>query len=171
MDVRTLKMFAEYNRKTNSDMNAFIQRLQASQWNQEFGGYFNSVKSLCNHIYIADFNWLQRFSKLRKFSYIDDPMFRQEIRFGWTVSETAEEYLEKRPILDGLMIAFVNELAQGDLDQPLEYADSQGRLHKRVFGGLVLHCFNHQTHHRGMVSIYLENMNISNDYSNLSNML
>ena len=69
------------------------------------------------------------------------------------------------------LVGFVNEIAPEDLDRYLEYVDSHGRAYKRVFGGLVLHVFNHQTHHRGMISIYLENMGIANDYSNLSETL
>ena len=171
MDIRTLKLFAEYNRKTNSDMDAIIRKLQAHQWNQEFKGYFSSIKSLCNHIYLADFNWLKRFSKLRKFSYIDNSLFNQELGFGSVVFETIEEYLDKRKVLDAQIIEFVNGIAHDDLDKYLEYTDSHGKAHRRLFGGLVLHCFNHQTHHRGMISIYLENMGISNDYSNLVNMV
>ncbi len=171
MDIRTLKLFAEYNRRTNSDMNGIIQKLDVSQWNQEFKGYYNSIKSLCNHIYISDFNWLKRFSRLRKFSYMENTLFNQELRFGSIVIETIEDYLEKRKVLDDQIIGFVNEITQEDLEQHLEYSDSRGRVYKRVFGGLVLHFFNHQTHHRGMISIYLEHMNISNDYSNLVNMV
>ena len=167
MEIRTLKLFAEYNRKTNSDMNTIIQNLEPYQWNQEFKAYFNSIKSLCNHIYLADFNWLKRFSKLRKFSYIENALFNQELVYGSVVFETIEEYLDKRKVLDAQMIEFVNGIAKDDLDKYLEYTDSHGKVHRRLFGGLVLHCFNHQTHHRGMISIYLENMGISNDYSNL----
>ena len=100
MDIKTLRLFTDYNRKTNAQMNAILQKLEFSQWNQEFKGYFTSIKSLCNHIYLADFNWLKRFSKLRKFSYIENPLFNQELRFGSTVFETIGEYLEKRRILD-----------------------------------------------------------------------
>ena len=129
------------------------------------------IKSLCNHIYISDFNWLKRFSKLRKFSYVENPLFNQELRFGSTVFEATNEYLDKRRILDDQIIEFVLEITQEDLDRYLEYADSHGRINKRVFGGLVLHFFNHQTHHRGMISIYLENMSINNDFSNLANIV
>lgn len=169
MDVRTLKLFAEYNRKTNSDMNAVLQGLEPSQWHQECkGGYFSSIQSLCNHVYLADFIWLKRFSRLREFPYIEDPLFKQDLRFGSTAFETTGEYLEKRRVLDDQITRFVNEVAQEDLDRDLEYVDSRGMAHKRVFGGLVLHVFNHQTHHRGMISIYLESMGVENDYSNLA---
>ena len=171
MDIRTLKLFADYNRKTNSDMNAIIEKLQAHQWNQEFKGYFNSIKSLCTHVYIADFNWLKRFSKLRQFSYINNALFSQQLAYGSVVFEAVTEYLDKRKVLDAQIIQFVNEIARDDLDKYLEYKDAHGKAYRRLFGGLVLHCFNHQTHHRGMISIYLENMGVSNDYSNLANIV
>jgi uncharacterized damage-inducible protein DinB len=171
MDIRTLKLLGEYNRKTNLDMDGFIEKLEVSQWNRQFSGFYDSIKSLCNHIYISDFNWLKRFSKLKRFTFIEDALFSQELRFGSIVFESVKDYLEKRRILDDHILEFVNEMAQEDMDKHLEYKDSRGKMQKKVFGGLVLHFFNHQTHHRGMVSIYLENMGISNDYSNLVTML
>lgn len=171
MEIRTLKVLAQYNRKTNSEMNAIIQDLTPDQWNQEFKGYFSSIKSLCNHIYLADFNWLKRFAKLRKFSYSDHALFNQEWRFGSIVFETVEAYGDRRKALDAHLVEFVNEITQEDLDAYLEYTDSQGKVNRRLFGGLVLHCFNHQTHHRGMISIYLDQLGISNDFSNLAGMV
>jgi len=171
MDIRTLKLFGEYNRRTNVEMNGFIQKLDVNQWNQAFGGFFKSVRSLCNHIYIADIVWLKRFSNLRKFTVIKNPVFNQALSFGSMVIGTVEDYLGKRKLADDLLVQFVNEIGPEDLDRLLEYTDSHGHPYKRSFGSLVLHCFNHQTHHRGMISIYLENMGISNDYSNLSDML
>lgn len=171
MDIRTLKLLAEYNRKTNSEMNTIIQKLEPSQWNQEFKGYFSSIKSLCNHIYLGDFNWLKRFSKLRTFSYSKKALFNQDLQFVALVFERIDEYSVQREILDHHLIELVNEIRLEDLDQYLDYLDSHGKVNKRLFGGLVLHCFNHQTHHRGMISIYLDTLGISNDFSNLASMV
>jgi uncharacterized damage-inducible protein DinB len=33
--------------------------------------------------------------------------------------------------------------------------------------GLLIHLFNHETHHRAMVSIYLEMLGKANDYNNV----
>ncbi len=171
MDTRTCKLFAEYNKKTNTEMNTFIKGLDKGQWEKEFSGYFNSIKSLCNHIYISDFNWLKRFSKLREYTFIKDPLFSKEVQFGSTVLDGISDYIAKRQELDEKIIMFTNEIVPKDLDQKLAYTDSRGVKHNRLFGGLVLHFFNHQTHHRGMISIYLENMQIANDYSNLMYMV
>ena len=34
-------------------------------------------------------------------------------------------------------------------------------------GGLILHMFNHQTHHRGMIALYLDILGKENDFSSL----
>jgi uncharacterized damage-inducible protein DinB len=164
-------LFAEYNKKTNIDMNTIIATLDNHQWNKEFDGYFNSIKSLCNHIYISDFNWLKRFSTLKKFRYIDNRIFKDDLKFGSIVLQEIPEYIAKRKELDEIIIQFIDEIADSDLDQYLSYSDSHGALQKRLFGGSVLHMFNHQTHHRGMISLYLEHIKINNDYSNLIDMV
>jgi len=171
MDIRTCRLLADYNTQTNAAMNSIIRSLSPAGWKREFQGYFSSIQSLCNHIYICDFNWLKRFSALRTYQYITDPVFENELNFGATVLEEIEEYISKREVFDKNIIQFTSELKQSDMDRILTYTDSHNVIHKRLFGGLVIHFFNHQTHHRGMISIYLENLKIQNDFSNLSDML
>lgn len=171
MDIQTFKLFAKYNKTTNIEMNNFIQSLNSAQWNQEFDGYFNSIKSICNHLYLSDFNWLKRFSKLRKYLFIENSIFFPDLHFGSTVFETIDDYIMRRKFLDEQIELFVNEITPQDINQYLSYTDSHGKDHHKLFGGLVLHFFNHQTHHRGMISIYLENMKIKNDFSNFVNII
>jgi uncharacterized damage-inducible protein DinB len=167
MDIGTLQLFARYNEKTNKDMNTFISRLNEIQWDTKFQAYYPSIHNTCNHIYIADFNWLKRFSKLRDFEYIKDDIFLDEIQFSMEAFKTQKEYLKKREHLDDMISQFANEVTEKDFGCNLKYNDSKGMEHNRNFGGLVMHMFNHQTHHRGMVSVYLEMLGIENDYSNL----
>lgn len=168
MDINTVRLLAGYNEKTNSEMNRFISHIDETGWNRNFNTHFPSIFKMCNHIYIADFNWLKRFSKLRDFQYITDRVFLNEIAFGVDAFETQKEYLSKREYLDKLIIRFVDEITETDLERTLKYVDSRGTEHNRSFGGLVLNMFNHQTHHRGMISIYLEMLGIENDYSSLA---
>lgn len=171
MDIQTCKLLATYNQAANGHMNLLIEKLDGSQWSKDFGGYFRSIKDLCNHIYLADFNWLKRFSRLRDFDFIKDPLFDHDLVFGTNPIVEIPDYLQKREILDDKLIQFTNELCQADLDKPLSYLDSKGAGFTRNFGGLVLHVFNHQTHHRGMVSVYLDIMNIQNDFSNVASLV
>jgi len=171
MDNKTLQFLARYNAITNEKMNRYIAELSDDQRNQKFGGYFTSIRSLCNHLYITDFNWLKRFSNLRTFDYIRDDFFRREHAFGTHAFLEKKDYLAMRSDLDKRISQFTDELREDDLSRKLRYNDSHGTEHNQEFGLTVLHFFNHQTHHRGMVSIYLEEMGIANDYSNIMDII
>jgi len=171
MDKDILNLLASYNTEVNKKMNIFIKMLKENEWEQEFKGYFNSIKSMCNHIYIGDFNWLKRFSKLRSFNYISNDIFKKDIKFTELAFSSIDEYIEKRKLLDKSITDFINELNDEDMGLKLTYVDSRGDEYKKNFGGLIIHMFNHQTHHRGMISLYLEEMGIANDFSNLNSIL
>ncbi len=161
MDVKTCRLLAQYNQTINQKMNALIRTLSSSQWNQEFGGYFTSIKLLCRHLYIGDFNWLKRLSQLK------DPLFDQDLNYSSSPFEDIDDYLSKREELDKRFIMFAEEIAESDLEKAVSFRNSKGELVTKNFGGTVLSMFNHQTHHRGMISLYLDCMKIDNDFSSL----
>ena len=171
MDINTMRLLAGYNEKTNGEMNALISRLDAAHWNHNFDAFFPSIRMVCNHLYIADFTWLKRFSNLRDFRYFKDAVFSREISFAEDAFVTREDYQTKRQYLDGLIAAFADEVTDADLGNTLTYKDIRGVENTRNFGGLILHFFNHQTHHRGMISVYMEMLGIPNDYSNLAKLV
>jgi uncharacterized damage-inducible protein DinB len=167
MDIGTCKLLARYNQAANTEMNALIGKLDNTRWTKEFEGYFKSIRDVCNHIYIADFNWLNRFGKLRDFDYAKDSMFAGDISFDTVYLKDIKDYPAKREELDKMLVRFAEQLRPDDFEMTLSYSDSRGVMHSRNFGGLILHVFNHQTHHRGMVSIYLDFFKIANDFSNI----
>jgi uncharacterized damage-inducible protein DinB len=171
MDTSVLKLLAGYNKKTNEAMNSLIERISGSQWDQQFGGYYRSIHSVCNHLYIADFNWLKRFGNLRGFAYLDDGFFQTQLTSASSAFESQHEYAAKRNNLDLKFLEFVSEISEDDLKKTLAFITPKGAEQSRNFGGAVLHVFNHQTHHRGMISVYLDSMGIENDYSNLLNLV
>ena len=166
-----MRLLASYNEKTNGEMNKLISHMDEAQWNHSFNAFFPNIRKVCNHIYAADFHWLRRFSGLRSFQYIQDKVFLKTVDFATDTFETQKEYLPKREYMDKLIVDFVHEVTQADLGRSLVYTDIRGNEHHRDFAGLVLHMFNHETHHRGMISVYLEMLGIQNDYSNLSNLI
>jgi uncharacterized damage-inducible protein DinB len=82
-----------------------------------------------------------------------------------------DEYKEKREILDTVFFQLAEEITEEDLLKFLDYTNFKGIAQHRQFGGLILHVFNHQTHHRGMISLYLEMLGKENDFSNLVNVV
>jgi uncharacterized damage-inducible protein DinB len=168
MDTATLGLLAKYNSHANTEMNACIKQLSPENWEKEYAGFFKSVKSVCNHLYIADFAWLKRFSTLRDFSYAKDPLFGKNITWDTPAFDTIADYTEKRVELDALIGKFSRELKPADFGKILSYKNIKCEPQERNAGGLVLHMFNHQTHHRGMISLYLEFAGVPNDFSSLS---
>ena len=65
------------------------------------------------------------------------------------------------------MILFIDELAESELEKTISFANMKGETVSKNVGGSILHLFNHQTHHRGMISLYLDMMGIDNDFSGL----
>ena len=167
MQKDTIVLMADYNAKANEAMNGIIKTLSQAEWEKPLGGYFSSVRSLCSHIYIGDFNWLKRFGNLRPFVSLKDPFFDKSLSFSETLFEGMGEYLAERPGLDKRLQVFADELTDADLDRVLTYTDSHGVQMKKNSGGCALHFFNHQTHHRGMISFCLEILGRANDFNSL----
>jgi uncharacterized damage-inducible protein DinB len=168
MTTDTVRLFAEYNSKVNSEMISHISKLDHADWGKNLGGYYESIKALCAHLYIADFSWLTRFSTLRQFDCLDNPVFSEKLSWESSPFDTIDEYTVKRGEMDTIFISLAAEICEKDLGTQLAYKNLKGEDQNRNFGGLLIHVFNHQTHHRGMVSLYLEILGIQNDFSNLA---
>ena len=171
MDVETVKLLSLYNKTANAKMNQCIEKLSNEQWEAKFNCFYPTMRALCNHIYTSDINWLKRFGTLRPFEYTKNDVFKKEIKFGEIIIGDIADYLKLRAELDAVIEQFANELTPADMGKRLVYKDPHGNDHDNPYGGLILHLFNHETHHRGMVSVYLEQLGIANDYSSLSAVL
>jgi uncharacterized damage-inducible protein DinB len=163
----TVNLFANYNKMVNETMDGIIKTLSPQEWDKDLGGFFKSVRGTCSHLYICDFNWLRRFKNYRDFSVLQDPFFDKAYSFSELLFEDPGEYLSKRPGLDDKIIAFASELNDSDMDATLKYTDSEGKPYERNLGGCALQFLNHETHHRGAISIYLEMLGRENDFSSL----
>ena len=172
MNKEVIKLFAKYNKSVNEKMNGIIKTLSPDEWEKPLGGYFSSVRGMCSHLYISDFNWLKRFKNFRIFAALNIPLFDQEnYAFKDVLFENKDEYFAKRPELDNRIIVFAGEIIDADIEGILKYTDSHGKSFERNFGGCVLRFLNHQTHHRGMISLYLEMLGRENDFSSLDQVL
>jgi len=167
MDSKTCKLLAQYNHLANQKMDSIIRTLSNGQWKREFAGYFKTIHQLCSHIYISDYNWLKRFGQFREFQVIKDSLFDQNLNYSSQPFDDIADYLVKREELDKKLILFTDELSENDLDNIISFTNSRGEMINKNVGASILHIFNHQTHHRGMISLYLDMMQIDNDFSTL----
>jgi uncharacterized damage-inducible protein DinB len=131
------------------------------------GGYYPSIRSLCSHLFIVDFTWLRRFANLRPFDYTSHAIFQGNPTWGGTLFPSFLDYDADRKAVDECLMKFAEEVTPEDLSKRLRYKDFKGIDQEREVAGLILHMFNHQTHHRGMISIYLDLLGKENDFSSL----
>jgi uncharacterized damage-inducible protein DinB len=164
-------LFARYNKSVNEKMDGFIKSLSPQEWNKDLGGHFKTVRNLCSHLYMADINWLRRFKNLRDFSALKDPLFDHGYVYTDVIFEDSAEYLAKRPKLDDKILALAGEFTDGDLDSSLKYTDPHGKNIDVNFGSGILRFLSHGTHHRGMLSLYLELLGRENDVCSLGQVM
>jgi len=171
MQKEIVKIYVDYNKSVNDTMNGIIKTLSQAEWEKPLGGYFPSVRSLCSHIYISDFNWLKRLRGFKTFAALNDPLFDKTYSHKETLFENMGEYLSARSDMDNRMSAFVNELTDADLGGTLKFTDPHGKVQEQNFGGCVLRFLTHEIHHRGGISIYLDMLGRDNDFSSLGQVL
>ena len=106
---------------------------------------------------VGDIIWLKRFSvhpanhaALEPMRRIEHPESLDQILYP-----DLEELSNQRIKLDDIILNWCNELSNVDLCHHLQYRNMKGELAIREFGSLMLHFFNHQTHHRGQATTLL----------------
>ncbi|MDR1315778.1 MAG: DinB family protein [Spirochaetales bacterium] len=167
MEQYNFSLLAKYNKAANEKMNNIVKTISEEEWNKPFKGYFKSIHELCSHIFIADYNWLNRFKKLRKFDSLDENYFNKKYSFQETLFLTIDEYISKRTELDTIIISFIKEITVEDINKILEYKNTEEKTFEKRMEGLIMHMFNHEAHHRAMISVYLEMIGKENDYNNI----
>jgi uncharacterized damage-inducible protein DinB len=165
MDKNTFELLAKYNREVNQQMNNIINMLSEEEWNKKFSGYFKSIHELCSHIFIADYRKFKDFKSVCSIENFNDTYFSEEHTYKETLFDSINEYITKRAELDNIIVDFIKKMAPADLTKNIKIITSTGGTIEKKLELFLMTIFNHETHHRGMVSLYLEMLGKENDYS------
>jgi uncharacterized damage-inducible protein DinB len=167
MDKDTFELLVKYNKEVNQQMDKIIKTLSEEEWNKQFSGYFKSIHELCSHIFMCDYKVIYRFKAVNNFESLSDLYFNKEYNDSEILFKDIDEYLAKRPELDNIFIDFIHEITINDLNKEIKWKNAKGIEIKKKVEIMLMHLFNHETHHRGMISLYLELIGKENDYSKL----
>ncbi|QFS89038.1 MULTISPECIES: DinB family protein [unclassified Marinobacter] len=151
------ELLASYNQWMNSKVYAAAGQLPAIDLVKDRGAFFGSILGTLNHILVGDTIWLKRFAthpsclnSLREVADLQSPESLDQVLF-----EDIGILSEQRIWLDRQIVNWIAGLSEGDLDFVLSYRNTKGVAANKRYSSLVLHFFNHQTHHRGQVSTLL----------------
>ncbi|MFL6708197.1 MAG: DinB family protein [Massilia sp.] len=149
-------LLASYNTAMNAKLYDAAASLPKEAVSADRGAFFGSIQGSMNHIAAGDTIWLRRFlahpAKLTSLGAMAD--IPAPTGLAYRFSEDLDVLLQHRIRLDAIIEAMAAEICDADLAQAVPYTNSRGDFRKN-FGGLLLHMFNHQTHHRGQASTLL----------------
>ena len=157
MNTQLFGLLADYNAQQNRQVYAAAAQLCQPELVADRGAFFGSIVGTLNHIYVADTIWLQRFAcHPARFDALQ-PLANRPRPEALDLEVTAElaELDKLRRALDDVVCRFVAALTPEDLNHNLAFEDMRGRPFCKSFPALLLHFFNHQTHHRGQVGTLL----------------
>jgi uncharacterized damage-inducible protein DinB len=152
-----VRQMAAYNRWMNDKVYAAAASLPAEEVVTDRGAFFGSIHGTLSHIAVADMIWLQRFAGHPAGYAALDPVRGLPIQRDLTARPFGDlaALAEHRRFLDGVIQAWANAVTEEDLDHALEYANTRGEAFRKPYFFLIMHFFNHQTHHRGQVTTLL----------------
>lgn len=149
-----LQLMAAYNQWMNDQLCVGAASLSPEDLSADRKAFFGSILGTLNHLYVGDLIWLKRFARhpaqfpaLAVVSRLDDPQALNQQLFNGLV-----EWAGQRKMLDQAIVEWAAQLREADLDITLHYTNTAGIAAARDFYGLLIHFFNHQTHHRGQVT-------------------
>jgi uncharacterized damage-inducible protein DinB len=137
-----IRVMATYNSEMNRRIYAGAARLSDAQRREDRGLFWKSLHGTLNHLLWGDRQWMSRLDGWPP-NTIPNPQ-------SPTLIEDFAALRDARSEADGKIEAFAARIDEAWLDQDLVWfsgaAKKEMRMGKR---GLMVHFFNHQTHHRG----------------------
>lgn len=146
-----VQRMARYNEWQNSQINAAFHELaqrDSTAWTVGRKGFWGSLIGTMNHVLWADHVWMARFENRPA------PVVKQADSAA--LFDDPVEFWEARKTCDKRIRHWADRLTDADLSGDLTwFSGSVQREISHPLGGLVVHFFNHQTHHRGQVHCML----------------
>lgn len=152
-----LRLLSRYNQWMNEKLYNTAAQLPADELARVRGAFFGSLLGTLNHIMVADIIWLQRFSEhpaqhsaLDRIRAMPKPQ-----TLAQTLLDDFSALSTERTLLDNTIITWCKQINASDLNHKLAYCNMKGVASVKNYGSLMLHFFNHQTHHRGQATTLL----------------
>lgn len=157
MPLQYARLMSDYNRWMNQRIFAAASQLSHAELIKDRQAFFPSILHTLSHIAVGDTLWLKRFATHPSSSWLraqTNALPQPEALTALLFDELSslQHYREQ---LDQIISDWVVQIDPKVLDDGLSYHTMAGKPFRKLFGLLLSHFFNHQTHHRGQVSTLL----------------
>ena len=141
MTPAALGRLAGYNKWANRRLYEACGRLDDADYRAPRPSFFGSIHATLNHILVGDRVWLGRLEgRPSGIKALDEILYVDLAALG--AARAAEDERIER------LVASIDAPALG---QPFAYRSMAGQAMSFPLGEILMHLFNHQTHHRGQV--------------------
>jgi len=148
-ELSMLQTMAGYNSWMNEKLYGVCAAMSDGERKQDMKAFFGSIHRTFNHILLADRVWLGRLAG-RPFAVksLDEELYAD-----------FQELARERKATDAEIQSTVAGLSPEHLKAPITYRSISSRQEMtRPRGLILLHLFNHQTHHRGQVTAIMSQL-------------
>lgn len=146
IEPEVFQRYAKYNAWMNGKIYTVCGEMDDALRKRDQRAFFRSIHSTLNHLLFGDRAWMKRFTGR---PYEIKPI-------GTDLYEEFEALRAARTEMDRDILAWTGGLERQWLEGELTWTSgADGKTRSRAAWLLVLHMFNHQTHHRGQLSTLL----------------
>jgi uncharacterized damage-inducible protein DinB len=140
-----LQRFAAYNRWANARLYEAALALSEAEYRRDVGAFFKSMHGTLNHLLLTDRLWLKRLT-----GEGDHPN-----RLDAIIHEERSDLAMARADQDDRIIGYVAGLDEAALQEMYRYQNTAGKEFEDRRSDILVHLFNHHTHHRGQAHTIL----------------
>lgn len=148
IEVTFVQTMSRYNRWQNQSIYAAADTLGDETRKADRGAFFKSIHGTLSHLLWADMMWMHRFAGTPK---PDVPIGGSAAFVGdWTMLHN------RRIAFDETIVTWAKNIDPDWLGGEISWwSGAVNRQMSKPIAGLVVHFFNHQTHHRGQAHAML----------------
>ncbi|TAL33185.1 MAG: DUF664 domain-containing protein [Spirochaetes bacterium] len=167
--IETIRLFAAYNRKADAKMMGILAGLPDEALLKDTGTFFKSISGTLHHLAWAEIIWLNRIRGLITYACIENSGLADvpDAELNAMTGANCRALFPLKEKLDDLYVAIAAETKAEDLTRRFRYKNIMGKETEKTYWHMLMHVFNHGTHHRGSISAMLDMLKIDNDYSGI----
>jgi uncharacterized damage-inducible protein DinB len=139
MAIENFRQLAAYNGWANLRLYGAALELPEEAYRRPTGVFFGSLHGTLNHLLVADRVWLKRLTGSGEHPNRLDAILHDDRR----------DLLRARIAEDARINGLIGSYTDSDLTNSVAYHTSAGAKYDQPLQDILLHFFNHQTHHRG----------------------
>jgi len=156
-----VRRMAEYNHWMNEKLYRALEELPEAALSANMGAFFGSLLGTLNHLLIGDLLWMKRLAELPEPGVLAALRIRPApLALNSWLSHSLTGCLAERRTLDRMLLDWCASLSEAELDQALSYRNYRGVAATKPLFPVLMHLFNHQTHHRGQLSTLMSQLGL-----------